>query len=864
MKRIFYILSFLLLNQYSGYSQPVFASYEHSLEYFIPKSFIDVETGVSVDYSAEYNQSVPKPKDVLGYEIGEFYPEWQAVLRYIYALDEASDRVSIRTIGLTHEKRPIIQVIITSPENQGRLEEIRQCHLKLSDPDISGSLDVADMPLVMANVNSIHGNEQSGVASSLAVAYFFAASEDKMVKDVLDNTVLLLVPGMNPDGINRFSSHTNSRSGANIRIYDENSREYAPNEPWPTSRSNHYWSDVNRDLAMVQHPEGRAYVGLFCEWMPDILYDNHEQVGRSGLFFSPGDPDRVHPYIPKESQEVARLLGEYTASALTSIEQEYFTESSYDDFYLGKGAAYGDVQGTVSILIEQFNTRGFVRKLKDGKTVNFADAVRNVAHVGVTSVVAAYMNREMLHNYMRDFFVNSYKAASEDQVKGYVFNTRGDKVLEYYVLDWMKTHCFDVYRLAKDISVDGVDYSAEDSFVVPSEQKYYLKLKGLWDDLTEYTVTDFYDVSTWSARRAFNVKDSKITKVSGLLGEKVEEVIFPKGKLEGISWYGYMIRPDNMYFHNVLRDLLMKNVWMEIASEPFKVGEKEYGRGTAYVCVDMQYLSPQEFPAEFERIAGKYGIDVEPAEDDVLLKNFHRLSRMPKVAVLTGRGADTFEVGEIWYMLERHFGLNPARIDLDLLHKVKNLDDYNVIIAASVIPDPSLGKNVCNRLKKYVEDGGRLIATGKSLNFLRKIGLCDISLKEIDNENKKNDPIKGAIIQSYVDDTDPLGYGYTEGASLPIFKRNHNFIDPETGGYDSVPLVAADKPYLSGYISDANLLDIASTPVVVTKKIGEGSVVYSTDNLTFRSYWYGTMKLFMNAVYFSVLESKPFKSEIDE
>ena len=865
MKRLLFILLFVLLIVPDGYSQPLFGKYDQTLDYFMPKNFTDVETWTSVEYSGTYDPAVPKPKDVLGYELAEFYPEWHAVLNYMYALEKASDRVSVKTIGVTHEKRPIIQVVITSPKNQERLEEIRQQHLKLSDSSLSGTLEVADMPLVIANVNSIHGNEQSAVCSSLAVAYFFAASEDKNIQEVLDNTVLLLIPGMNPDGINRFSSYANSNSGIGTRIYDENSREYSPNENWPSSRANHYWTDLNRDLAMVQHPEGRTYVNMFCDWMPDILYDNHEQYQRKGLFFSPGDPDRVHPYIPEESQEVARLLGEYTAAAMTGIGEDYFTGSSYDDFYLGKGAAYGDVQGTVSILIEQLNTRGFVRMMNGNAVVTFADAVRNVAHVGVTAVVAAYRNREMLHNYQRDFFVNSAKAAEGDKVKGYVFNTRGDKVLEYYVLDWMKTHRFDIHRLAKDIKIDGVKYKAEDSYVVPCGQKFYLKFKGLWDDLTEYTATGFYDVSTWSGKRAFNVNDAKVSSVDGLIGEKVTDIRFPEGKLRGTSRYGYLIRPDNIYFHNVLRELLLKGVRVEIAAEPFKVGKQEYDRGTAHVCVDMQVLSPQKFPAELERISRKYGVDVEPLEEDRFFKvESHRLDRLPKVAMLTGRGMDAVEAGEIWYMLERHFGINPVKIDLDRLHKVKNLNDYDVVIAANGSPDPQLSSNVYKSLKKYVVEGGRIIATGRSMNILKKAALVEFSLKEVPSELKKKDPIKGVIIRTDIDDTDPLGYGYASGTGLPVFKRQHNFIDPVVGGYDSAPLVAAAEPYLSGYVSDANMSYIVSSPVVVTQNIGEGSVVYSTDNLTFRSYWYGAMKLFMNAVYFSVLESKPFKTEIDE
>ena len=121
------------------WAQPVINTYRHNINYFIPQGFNEV-----------YNPSVPQPKDVLGFEVGEQFADWNDVLKYMEALEESSGRVSIKKYGKTYQNRRFIQVAITSPENQKNLENIRVEHLKLTDNKLSGSLDIKKMPLVEA------------------------------------------------------------------------------------------------------------------------------------------------------------------------------------------------------------------------------------------------------------------------------------------------------------------------------------------------------------------------------------------------------------------------------------------------------------------------------------------------------------------------------------------------------------------------------------------------------------------------------------------------------------------------------------------------------------------------------------------
>lgn len=834
----------------SATAQPSFSKYEYTLDHFLPKSFPDIKNGGEVKLTGAFNPAIPQPKEILGYELGEFYPEWPAFLHYMYTLDRLSDRVKIRTVGLTYEKRPIIEVTISSPENIKRLDEIKAEHLKLSDVAVSKSLDVSKMPCVVSIVNAVHGNEHSSASASLAMAYFYTASEDPTILDILDKTVILITPSINPDGVNRFSAWCNAESSTGQHIADVNTREYSLNEPYPLSRVNHYWHDANRDHILSQHPEGKAFAKMACEWMPNLMYDNHESSQTRGLFCSPGILKQLHPLLPMDGQERARLFGKYTTAILAGVGQNTYSDARYDDYYLGQGSVYADAQGAIDILVEQTNSRGFLRPLENGKVLPLSKSIRNHAYVSIVSVFAAYQNREMLHNYQRDFFIRTTEQAKQAKTKGYIFNTRGDRGIEYAVLEWMKNQHFDIYKLAKDTKVNGVTYSAEESYIVPAEQRFYLKFRCAWENITKFNTDLFYDASTWSLKQAFNVQECEVESVDGLIGEKVNDFSFPEGKVSKSSNYGYLISAKGLYYHNMLRAMLLKGVRVDVATQPFKVGKERYDYGTAYVPVEGQPLSAAEIYSELEAAAKMNGVDVEGLNKPLALKEYKTLSRVPRVALITGNGFREFDSGEIWHLLDRRFGITPTRIDINRLHLIENYSAYDVIIVPngeSLLP---VSKQAYSRLNEFVKSGGTLMALIDANKILKRADLNHIALQAVPADLPKSKQIAGIIVSTEVDHTDPLGYGYEEGVALPVFKRGNIHIDTSKSSYDKAVVKGSATPYLSGFVLQSDLEKIASNPMVVKAKVGKGTLIYSAENLAFRSYWYGTMKLFMNSIYF--------------
>ena len=174
-------------------------------------------------------------------------------------LAAVSERITIENRGTTYEGRPIHLLTITAPSNHSHIENIRKNHLALTESN-SESQNTADMPIVIYQGYSIHGNESSGANAGLAVAYYLAAAQGPKIDELLQNTVILFDPAYNPDGLQRFAYWANIHKSQNINP-DPNDREY--HEVWPGGRTNHYWFDMNRDWLPVQLPESRARIKSF-------------------------------------------------------------------------------------------------------------------------------------------------------------------------------------------------------------------------------------------------------------------------------------------------------------------------------------------------------------------------------------------------------------------------------------------------------------------------------------------------------------------------------------------------------------------------------------------------------------------------
>ena len=401
------------------------------LKYYLPDSVI-------------YNPSIPKPKDIIYHEVGEWHVTHDRLANYMKAIATAApERVKLETMGFTYEQRPQVLLIITSPKNHQRLEDIRQQHIQLTDPARSASLNIDDMPIVVWIGHSIHGNEPSGANASLISAYYLAAAQGKQIDELLDNVVILFDPSFNPDGLQRFSTWANQHKSKNL-VSDPNSREF--NEVWPSGRFNHYWFDLNRDWLPAVHVESQNRLKWFHQWKPNILTDHHEQGSNATFFFQPGVPSRVNPLTPDKNQELTAKLGKFHAAFLDRIGSLYFTKENYDDFYYGKGSTYPDINGAIGILFEQASSRGHLQETANG-LLSFPFTIKNQFTAALSTLEGAKALRKEFLQWQRDFYKTAMTESANASVKAYVFGDDNDKAKTAKFIEMLLRHQIEVYGL---------------------------------------------------------------------------------------------------------------------------------------------------------------------------------------------------------------------------------------------------------------------------------------------------------------------------------------------------------------------------------------------------------------------------------
>lgn len=827
------------------------------LSYYLPKN-------------VAYNNAIPTPANIIGHEVGEWHVTHDRLVQYAKTVDQASDRMVLKPLGLTNEGRQQLALIITAPENHQKLEQIRLQHLALTNPDKSGSLNTDDMPVVVWMGYSIHGNESSGANAALLAMYYLAAAQGNAVDELLKNTVIILDPSFNPDGLNRFASWVNMHKSFTL-VADPNAREF--NEVWPGGRFNHYWFDLNRDWLPAQHKESRNRLALYHQWKPNILTDHHEMGSNSSFFFQPGVPSRVNPNTPLKNQELTAAIGNYHAQFLDSIGSMYFTKEGYDDFYYGKGSTYPDINGAVGILFEQASSRGHLQETENG-LLSFPFTIRNQFTTTLSTLAAANGLRKQMLNYQRSFFKETIKEAEGFPVKAFVVGDAQDKAKTNIFIEMLLRHEVDIYPLQSEMAIDGKTFKPGSAFVIPTAQKQFKIIKTVFEKTFNYKDSLFYDVTAWTMPLAFGLPYAEVKSAISLNLPKLNAVESLKSNLYGANKaYAYAIKWNEYYSPKVLYKLQEKGIKAKVATKVFKMvlnnKEEVFDYGTIVVPVSTQEIGVSALENSIKQAIAETGVDAYTLPSgfstegiDLGSNSFVSLMK-PSVMMFGGNGTSATDVGEIWHMMDTRFNVPVSIVEVDRFGAI-NADRYNVIIMASGAYN-NLNKSAQDKLKDWIGAGGTLIATEDATKWLSVNGFTKTLFKSGDDkkdttlqlpyflrsdETRAKD-MTGSLFEAKVDLTHPLGYGYSNPL-VTIFKSNTLFMDKNNGAYDS-PVMYTDQPLQSGYLYRGYKNVVRNTAAINIDNIGRGRVISMVDNLNFRAFWLGTSKMFMNAIYFGNL-----------
>jgi hypothetical protein len=559
------------------------------------------QDSIDLDYylpqNITYDENIPRPADIIGHEVGEWHVTHDKLMFYMQTLADKSDRISIENRGFTFEGRPILLLTITSPENHNNLERIREEHIALTEEE-SISVSFENMPIVVYQGFSVHGNEPSGSNAGLAYAYYLAAAQGPEINELLNNLVILMDPSYNPDGLQRFAYWANTNKSINLNS-DNNEREY--HEVWPGGRTNHYWFDLNRDWLPVQLPESRARIETFHKWLPNILTDHHEMSTNATFFFQPGEPSRVHPLTPATNQELTAEIGSYHAKALDKLGSLYYSEERYDDYYYGKGSTFPDVNGGIGILFEQASSRGHIQDTENG-TLTFPFTIRNQFTTAMSTVEAAKNMRVKILSYQNEFYRNMRNEAAKSRTKAIVFGDNKDAAKTWHLAEILNRHKINFHELLADATIRGKSFKKENSYVIPMNQKNHRLIKAMFEKRTTFTDSLFYDISAWTFPLAFNVDYVEVESLTNA-GAPITDFEPLTGNVSKHSNYAYLFEWHEFYTPRALNKILSNGLRAKVAKSRFTLENNTYDYGTIMIPVQNQVLGSKELYEFLKEVA---------------------------------------------------------------------------------------------------------------------------------------------------------------------------------------------------------------------------------------------------------------------
>ncbi len=300
---------------------------------------------------------IPTPAEVLAFTPGEDrkLASWDQVVDYFQRLDAASDRVNFETLGTTTMGKPFVMATISTPANLTRLEEFKKIQDQLADPRKLGPLATRDRKAaelirngrtVVLVTCGIHSTEVGSYLSSMLIAHRLASSTEPQIQKILDNTIILLVPSLNPDGVDIVKNWYDKTLGTPFEGTDP-----------PELYHKYTGHDNNRDWYAFTQVETQITVNkIHNVWHPQIVHDIHQQGAFGSRLFLPPYMSPVEPNVPRALEQAYTELGNWMAAEMrTKGFEGITTNSTYDAWTPAR--AYSHYHGGVRILSETASAR---------------------------------------------------------------------------------------------------------------------------------------------------------------------------------------------------------------------------------------------------------------------------------------------------------------------------------------------------------------------------------------------------------------------------------------------------------------------------------------------------------------------------
>ena len=850
---------------------------------------------LSVAMSAD--AQIISPEEAIGFPVGADYKlaRWETITDYLRSLAANSDRIILEERGKTTEDLDFVLALISSPENLANLDRYRTIQHKLANPQEYELTELEQLAqkgkaVVMISCN-IHSTEVASSQMSMELAYQLATENTPVVEEILENTILLLIPSANPDGLNMV-----------VDWYERTVNTPYEGAPMPWLYHKYTGHDNNRDWFMLTQVETQLVTKiLYEEWFPQVVYDVHQMGNRGARFVIPPYFHPVNPNIPPLLQRELALIGAQMALDLTS---QGFTgvlsNAVYDTWWHGGFRTVPYRHNMIGILTEAASVniaspifqpksilRGHRRGLSDyAQQTNFPEPwpggwwrMRDIIEY---EKAAAYSILSVVARQKEMFLTNFYKMGLEAVEKGYHEPPRAflvpmeqrDINTALKMLQILQRGGVKIYRANTNLTADGVEYPAG-TYVISMAQPFRAHAKDLLEaqhyprriPARGAPPERPYDIAGWTLPLQMGVHTIRVVNAFEADLTLVEGIRTAEGKLhlDGVDFQDavvYVFR-NQTNLETVALNRLLRAGGYRIYQQQRETAWKDLHLPRGTIILKSDRIPGTDSP-ELRDFAESVGIEVYALNERFV--DMKAQLRRPRVGLYKPWVANMDEGWTRWVLEEHEF---PYRNLTDAEIRAGNLAEwYDTIIlpdmrASRMIeghPEGRLppeyvggiGLEGTANLRTFVEQGGTLICLNWATELpIKYFGLEITNVLESDQSNSQKSTgtqffCPGSLLRVFVETAHPIGYGLDREMAV-FFKSGPAF---ETRSGKRVAAYPNFNPLMSGWIEGERR--IRQKGALWDVKLGKGNVILFGFKPQHRAQSHGTFKLLFNAIYYSV------------
>ena len=708
--------------------------------------------------SAAGADTVPTPAEYFGFEMGTDgeLARYPRVLDYLQLLADRTDRVEYEPRGTTTEGNPYVLMKFSAPANLDRLDRLIEINHRLADPRglpaaEAQALAREGVPFYFVYA-TIHSTEVGPGQAIVDIAHRLATEESPEIREILDNTVVLLVPSQNPDGQILVVDHwyATENTGRN-RIYPDLYHRYTGH-------------DDNRDWFMFTQKETRLAIDIHREYKPQVTHDMHQMGGRGARMFvppyrDPHDPN-IHPLLLEGQAQIGRamasaLIANGKKGIISSDQYDLWTPARQYMVYHGQPRILTEI-ASANLADPYINPSGPGRPLgrQDARTnfpVPYDSSVWRLGDIVDYSKIATFAALENMAKYRTRWMENFHRVhrdwVDRDEAP-YAFVVpaeQRDPFATWEMLEILHFGEVEIHRARDPFRAGGTDYPAG-SWVIPLAQPYGAFAKTMlerqvYPDLRYYPggpPIPPYDVTGHTLGLLMGVDVDRIDEPVAADLERLETIEPRRTPLPNRPDWGYALPPSSNAGFLAAARLQREGVPVHRAAAGFSAGGREHGPGT--------WLIPPTDEAErvLQQVARETGL-VVAAVDRAPAVDGHRLREPTRVGLW--RAANNMPGGWMMWLFEQYEIDHAVISSLDFEGELA--DRYDVIVLPSgtsrtrivrgLSPDRhdeswrwayGVGQAGWRKLRRWVEeDGGTLIALGSAVATARQ--LLDLPIEPV-------------------------------------------------------------------------------------------------------------------------------------